>query len=180
MKKFLALLLCVLMCAASCSALAVEYNANNIFTVTYDENTYAIDNSSYLEENTSEYIWLFMLYNEGADAVVDVAMEALPEFAGLSLFSATAEERNGYVEATLDIFSDAGIKLLDTITVSDLQIPFYIYSLEDENGAYITAETVVNGWAINFSTYHMATSEADDALLNVLEEVVTTFQPVTE
>ena len=180
MKKFIALLLCVLMCAASCSALAVEYNANNIFTITYDENTYAIDNSSYLEENTSEYIWMFMLYNEQADAVVDVAMEALPEFAGLSLFSATAEERNAYVEATLDIFSDANIKLLDTITVSDLQLPFYIYSLEDENGAYLTAETLVNGWAINFSTYHMATSDADSALLNVLEEIVTTFQPVTE
>ncbi|MBE5793067.1 MAG: hypothetical protein E7323_00095 [Clostridiales bacterium] len=180
MKRFLALLLCVLMCAACCSALAVEYNANNIFTITYDENAYAIDNSTYLEENTNEYIWMFMLYNEASDAVVDVAMEALPEFADLSLFSATAEERNSYVDATLEIFADANIKLLDTITVSDIQIPFYIYALEDENGAYLTAETVVNGWAINFSTYHMATSDADDALLNVLEEIVKTFQPVTE
>ena len=180
MKKFLALLMCVLMCAASCSALAVEYNANNIFTISYDENIYALDNATYLEENTNEYIWMFMLYNEATDTVVDVAMEALPEFAELSLFSATAEERKGYVEATLDIFSDADIKLLDTITVSDLQIPFYLYSLEDENGAYLTAETVVSGWAINFSAYHMATSGADDALLNVLEDVVKTFQPVVK
>lgn len=180
MKKFLALLLCVILCTAACSAMAAEYNANNIFTITYDENAYAIDAATYLEENTDEYIWLFMLYKEEADAVVDVSMEALPEFADLSLFSATAEERNAYVEATLDIFSDAGIKLMDTITVSDLQIPFYIYALEDENGAYLTAENVVSGWAINFSTYHMATADADDALLNVLEEIVTTFQPVTE
>ena len=180
MKKFLALLLCVLMCTASFTALAAEYKAGNIFTITYDENAYVIDNSTYLEENTSDYIWLFMLYNEANDTVVDVAMEALPEFAELSLLSATAEERNGYVEATLDIFSDASIKLLDTITVSDMSIPFYIYSLEDENGAYLTAETVVNGWAINFSAYHMESAEADIALLNVLAEVVKTFQPVTE
>ena len=178
-QKLISLLLCLVLCVTAGTAAAVEYNAGSVFTITYDENAYAFDNTAYLEENTNEYIWMFMLYQLEKDVVVDVSMELVPEFAELSLLSATAEERSAYVNATLDSFSDAGIKLVDTITVSDLDIPFYVYALEDENGDYLTAETIVNGWAINFSTYHMNTAEADDALLNVLEEIVSSFVPVT-
>lgn len=178
-QKLISLLLCLVLCIAVYTAAAVEYNAGNVFTITYDENAYAFDNTAYLEENTREYIWMFMLYQLENDVVVDVSMEMVPEFADLSLLSATSAERSAYVAATLDSYSDAGIKLVDTITVSDLDIPFYVYTMEDENGDYLTAETIVGGWAINFSSYHMKTAKADDALMHVLEEIVGSFVPVT-
>lgn len=178
-RKLLSLFLCLVLCAFICSASAAEYSANGIFTITYDENAYAFNNSAYLEENTSTYIWLFMLYHQAEDVVVDVDMEYIPEFEDLTLFSATTGERSNYVNATLDAFTDQDIKLMDTFTVSGMNIPFYVYSMTDEVGVHLTAETIVDGWAINFSTYHMDTTEADDALLNVLEEIVTSFVPVT-
>jgi len=178
-KKLISLLLCLLLCAAACSAAAVEYNAYNIFTITYDENQYAFNNTAYLEENTSSYIWLFMLYQQAMDVVVDVEMEHVPEFDSLTLYTASVEDRNSYVNATLDAFVDQDIRLMDTFTVSDMGIPFYVYSMTDEAGEHLTAETIVDGWAISFSTYHTKTSDADETLLTVMEEIVTSFIPVT-
>ena len=180
MKKLVSLLLCVLLCALSCTALAVEYNANNIFTITYDEEAYAFDNQTYLNENTSTYSWMFMLYQEALDVVVDVEMEYVEEFRDLTLFSATAEERSRYMAATLDSLSDQNIQLVDTFTISDLNIPFYLFSMTDSDGSYLTAETVVGGWIINFSTYHTENPNADEALLSVMEEIVTTFAPIVK
>ncbi len=177
-KKLLSLLLCVLLCTAACSALAVDYNANGLFTITYNDDLYLFDNRTYLEENNDHYIWMFMLYQPDVDTVVDVCMEYLEEFDGLTLFSAPAEDRQKYVNATLDAFADNGIQLMDTLTVSDYDIPFYVYSLEDENGEYLIAETLVSGWGIQFSAYHQEDGDSTDNLMAVLEELLNTFQPV--
>lgn len=178
MKKLLSLLLALLLLTAAGLACAEEYNANGIFTITYDENLYQFDNRTYLSENTDQYVWLFMLYQPQEDVVVDVCMEYLEEFEDLTLFTAPAEDRQKYVNATLDAFTDQNIKLLDTLTVSDYDIPFYVYSLEDSNGGYLIAETVVSGWGIQFSAYHQDSKDLDDALLKVLEEIMTSFRPV--
>ncbi len=178
-KKLVFLLVCMLACTVCLSALAVEYTTvNNLFTITYDENLYLLDDFTYLNENTSDYQWLYMLYLPEKDVVVDVEMEYMPEFEGVTLYTASEATYAQYVDATLDLFSDYHIQLLDTITVSEQNIPFYIYSKEDADGAYITAETIVNGWAIQFSTYHNESGEMDASLLTVVQEIVSTFKPV--
>ncbi len=179
MKKFACLLVCVLLCAACLTASAAQYNAGNLFQITYDETLWQLDDVTYLEENTGDFKWLFMLYRADQDILIDMAMEALPEFEGLSLFSATTEERTAYVEATMDVFQDNNIKLMDTITVSELDIPFYLYSLEDADGAALMAETVVSGWALHFTAYHQDSTQLDDDVLTALDEILGTFVPVT-
>lgn len=175
---FLAALL--LLCVLCMPALAAEYNAGGIFTIQYDETDWQIDNLTYNNETTEEYNWLFLLYKESTDVSIDVAMEQVAEFGGLNLFSADAVKRAAYLEATLDAFQDLNMKYLTTITVSDWEIPFYVYTMEDEEGQYLYAETIVSGCSINFHACHALSSQRSDALLPALEEILTTFTPVAE
>lgn len=178
MKKTILAALVLLLCCLCLPALAVEYNAGGIYTVRYDESTYRIDDTAYLNENTDEYSWLFMLYNSTEDIFIDAAMEVIPEFEGITLFSADAQGRSDYLAATLDAFADQDIQYLTTITAGEWQIPFYVYSMTDEDGSFLYAETIVNGCAIHFNANHPNSSELSDALLPALEELLLTFAPV--
>ncbi len=177
-KSVFAALLALLMCALCLPALAVEYNAAGVYTIQYDENAYRMDDTTYLEENTEDYVWLYMLYNGTTDVFIDAALEQIPDFEGLTLFTADAQSRSSYLEATLDAFADQSIKYVDTITVSDYQIPFYVYTMEDEDGSFLYAETIVNGCAIHFNANHPEGGGISDTLLAALEELLLTFAPV--
>lgn len=178
MKKTFLAALVLLLCSLCLPALAVEYNAGGIYTIRYDENTYRIDDTAYLNENTDEYSWLFMLYNQQEDIFIDAAMELIPEFEGTTLFSADAQTLSDYLAATLDAFADQDIQHLVTITAGGRQIPFYVYSMTDEDGSFLYAETVVNGCSIYFNVNHPNSSQLSDALLPALEELLITFAPV--
>ncbi|MBE5802116.1 MAG: hypothetical protein E7319_07495 [Clostridiales bacterium] len=178
MQKRIALLLSLVLCFILATAGAAEYNAMNIFTISYDENVYLLDNQSYANESTDSYLWLFLMYDEANEVIIDVFMEQYEQYQGLSLFTATTEERTAYVDATLDSLSDMNVKLLDTVTVSDMDIPFYLYYLEDEDGPYLLAETIVGGYAIDFSCYYGDYAGVDLELLNTLDSVLATFTPV--
>ena len=179
-RTFCFLAALVLLCTPCVSALAAQYNAGGIFTIEYNEADWAIDNFTYSGDTTEDYTWLFLLYKESADASIDVAMERVPEFEGLSLFSAGAVQRADYLASTLDAFQDLDMKYLTTITVSEWEIPFYVYTMEDEQGQFLYAETIVNGCSINFHVCHSRSEERSDALLPALEEILTTFSPLAE
>ena len=179
MKKTLLAALCLLLLCSLCApALAVEYNAGGIYTVQFDETAYRIDDTAYMDENTNEYVWLFMLYDDEKDIFIDAAMEAIPEFEGQTLFTADAVSRSRYLEATLDAFADQNIKYVDTVMAGEMQIPFYVYRMTDEDGHFYYAETIVNGCAIHFNANHPDTGELTEELLAALEELLTTFAPV--
>lgn len=177
-KKRCLLLAAVLLCALCTPALAVEYNAADIYTIHYDAAVWQLDDMTYSDEASDEYVWLFMLYNAQKDVLIDASIEKIPEFEGLTLFMAGEAERNEYLRATLDAFQDQSIKHIATILPTTLEIPFYVYSLEDEEGGYVYAETIVNGNAIIFNAYHGRSTGSTDALLPALEEVLATFTPV--
>ena len=119
-----------------------------------------------------------MLYNQQEDIFIDAAMELIPEFEGTTLFSADAQTLSDYLAATLDAFADQDIQHLVTITAGGRQIPFYVYSMTDEDGSFLYAETVVNGCSIYFNVNHPNSSQLSDALLPALEELLITFAPV--
>ncbi len=174
---FLATLLLLTLCTP---ALAVTYNAGNIYTIQYDAALWQLDDMTYSTEATDEYVWLFMLYNAETDVLIDASIEKIPEFEGLTLFMADEAQRSEYLKATLDAFQDQEIRHIATIMPTTLEIPFYVYELSDEEGSFVYAETIVNGNAIIFNAYHGRTTQSSEALKPALEEILLTFAPVMD
>lgn len=177
MKKLLALLLCTLFCFASAWALAADYTTPGLFTITYDDTAYELDDNSLLSERTDdEFTWLFMLY--GDDAIIDVEAEKLMDFQDLTFLTASEEEKQAYVDYFLDFYADDDAMLIETLTSEKDGIPFYVFSMQDEDGLYYRAETVVKGYALDFYAYY-ENRDPDDALLEDLKALVKSFIPET-
>lgn len=178
MKKLLAVLLCTLFCLASSWALAADYTAPGLFTITYDDTAYKLDNNSYLSERTDgEFTWLFLLY--GDDTIIDVEANHLMDFQGLTFLTASEEERQAYVDYFLDLYAEEDAELVASLTSAKDEIPFYVFSMQDEDGLYYQAETVVKGYSLDFYAYHEYL-DPDDALLEDLKALVESFVPETE
>lgn len=178
MRTFAAVLLALLLTTACLPALAVQYNAANVYTIQYDDTLWLLDDLSYRADSTDEYHWLFIMYREEGDVLVDAALEVIPEFEGLTLCLADAQARSQYLAATLDAFADQEIRYVDTILAGEMQLPFYVYEMIDENGPFLYAETISEGCAIHFHASHTQTDSTADTLLPALEELLITLEPV--
>lgn len=165
----LAASLCLIFCLTG--AVADEYTAAGLFTITYDGESYLLDNATYQGDMTDTYRWLFLLYSDGM--LIDVGIEALPGHEGLTLYTATEAERQSHLD---EFLRDESVVYLETLEPSG--IPFHIFRLEDDEGPYLLAETVVQGYAIDFCAYYDDhTHPAGEALLSALKDVVETFAP---
>ena len=176
MKKWVALSLAMMMALSLTVASAQTYQAGSYYTITYPD-TLTLDDTSYTEDNTADNSWLFMLV--GDNWLIDASINTVSDYAGVSLYSASDADRQAYVDDTLDAYADENATLVDTLTLAG-NIPFYVYSMEDSDGAYYYAETIANGASINFCAYYDdAAAVLDDALLTNLTDVLTTFTPVS-
>ncbi len=176
-RKAAALLTVLTLVLSITGALAADYTATGLFTITYDD-ALTLDDTSYQDETTGgESRWLFMLSN--SEYIIDVTIERIAEYESLSLFSATNAEKQRYLNDTLDSFSDDNATYLETIEAGPNLIPFYLYQLESEEGPYLMAETIVKGYAIDFCAYYCDESAAaDEALAVSLSSVLASFLPV--
>jgi len=173
MKKLAALSLALLMTLSLTVASAATYTAGNAYTIDYPD-TLTLDNTSYTDESTSDYTWLFMLSND--DYLIDASISPATGYEGFSLYNASDADKQSYVDDTLDAYYDANAVLVDSLTV-DGNIPFYVFSMEDSDGVYYYAETLANGNSINFSCYYNDGNAAlDDTLLANFEAVLKTFR----
>lgn len=178
MEKRIASLLCLILvlCLSIGTSLAAEYTANGLFTITYDD-TLALDDATYAADNTENARWLFMLSKDNAIIDAQVALED-EDYANFSMSSATEEERQAYVDYFLDSYADMDAKLITSLAVSEQSIPFYLYTITDEDGLYYFAETVEKGYSIGFYAYYEDETPSDGALLEMLEGVLYSFQPL--
>ena len=167
--KLLSLLLALLLILCLGGAQAAEYTAPGLFTVTYDEQRWTADCAAYHGESTPEARWLFMLYSD--DMLIDVEAATAAGYAVQTLVGADA----GSIERYIDDMAFVGCTHLDTITVGE--IPFVLFEMEDEEGPYLMAETVANGWCIDFYAYYDQGGPADEKLAEALREVLGTFEP---
>ena len=175
MKKLVSTLLALALCLSLGAACAAEYTVPGLCTITYDDTVLTMDNETYVDENTDAYHWCFLLYNDLYS--IDMDMEQLEAYEGLSLFSATDEEKEAYKTALMEDMDAAFLSVLE-VPVGSFVIPFYIFSSENEEGPYLMAETVTQGTAIDFYAYYNdATLPVDDALTEALTTLVATFKP---
>ena len=176
MKKLAALTLALLLTMSLTAACAQTYTAGNWFSVDYADSL-TLDDTSYTGDNTDDYRWLFTLSDD--TYLIDASLNTAEGYEGVSLYSATADDRDAYVQDTLDAFADDQAELVQTVEL-DNGIPFYIFSMEDSDGPYYYAETIANGNSLNFCCYYAdANTALDDALLGKLVTLLKTFKPVT-
>lgn len=178
MKKLFAftLTLCVAMYFAS-SAFAATFTADGVFSITYDEAAYALDDTTYADENVDDtYHWYCLICNN--DYAIDVTVYDVEDLAGVTLFTMEELERQDYVDYMLDAYSDSGIELVGSMNVSEYNIPFYFFTAEDSEGEYLFAQTLVQGKAIDFAIYYNdASLDVDQNLVDALSELLNTFVP---
>jgi len=176
MKKLVALSLALLLALGMTAAMAETYTAPGFYTITYpDELT--LDNTSYADENSEDEIWLFLLSND--DYMLDAYITKLDEYANVSLYSATDAQREAYVADTLDDYADYQAQLVETVTTEE-GVPFYVFSMQESDGAYYFAQTIANGMGVDFYAYYEdASLPLDDALLTNLHNVLASLRKAT-
>lgn len=174
------LLLVIFLCFGAPSVLGEGYTAPGVFSIAYDDSAYTLDTVAYADENigvSNGAYWFFILYND--TFMFDASMTPIEGYEGMSLCGADADARQSYVDDMLDIYGSEDAQLLTMVPAGSQGVPFYVFSCRDESGAYLMAETVIKGRAIDFLAYYNDSAlPADDALAQALTELLSTFEPI--
>ncbi len=176
MKKIAVMLLAALICLSTACALAADYTSTAGFAITYDDQVYTLDDQTYLEENPNDELrWLFMLYDD--KMIIESEIEKLLDYPELDFRTASEEDRQSYINYFMDACADENPILVNSLITEDQNLPILVFSLEDEEGTYYMAETVLDGCAIDFYCYYDV-GNVDSQLLDQLEGVMLSFMTV--
>ncbi len=174
MKKIVALTLAALLVFSIGFASAATYTAGKYYTMDYDAHAFLLDDTSYTEENTDDYKWLYMLYDD--NMVIDAVLVPAYGYEGVNLYECDEDEREAYVAVTLESFSIYNAVYVDSLT-SVSGYPFYIFSMDEGDGPYYYGETIIGGTSVTLTGYYDDGAAPDDALLEALEELLITIRP---
>lgn len=169
--RFLSLIFALLLCLP---AQAAEYRPNGVFRIEYDETKFTLDDTTYKADSTATYQWLFLLHDE--NNVLDVSTETIKEYEGVTLYTADDAVLRRYQQDVLDAFSDKNAVFVTQRIVSELRIPFFIFRMQDEEGTYYLAETVINGQVFDFQSYPATMHEATEVNFELLCRLLDTFE----
>ena len=176
MKRLAALTLALLMALGVACASAETYTAGSFYTLDYPEEL-TLDNETYTADTTEDYIWLFML---NGDYVIDAALTPAEGYEGVNLYEANEDERQTYLDDTLDAFANDSAEYVDVLT-STGGYPFYIFTMDSDDGPYYYAETLIQGTSVNFCCYYDdETAGLDQDLLDSFMATLSTVRPVDE
>ena len=174
MKKLTAMLLLSMIALLLTAAAADTYTVDGYYTIEYPDSL-TVDDTTYLYENNEWVMWMFLL--QGEDFVIDAYISVVQSLPGFTLFGADEEGVQAYAEEAMRILEGQNPELLEII-IPESGVPFYEYHLENEYGAYLFAETIVDGKTVNFIAYYADRTAPDDELRAQLEAVVHSYTPV--
>ena len=103
------------------------------------------------------------------------------ELQSMRLWDASEEKLKAYEKEVMEIYEDD-----DPVSLGRVQadkIPFVLIKATDDEGEYLYAETMTNGYAIAFYAYMIDDEDTSYALNNQdieqFKNILETFQPVT-
>ena len=172
-KRFLCLLIALLLLLAG-SALAQDYTASGLFSISYDEAAYSLNSTEYLGDTQDNGLWLFIVYN--TDAIFDVTIDLEPTLGNLSLVHPTKAQIEDHIYLVEEGYQDLDATLMQTLTLEN-GVVFNLFRLRDSYGIFYLAQTVVQGYAIDFKAYYADNRDGDTSLLTALGDLVSTFRP---
>ena len=183
MKRiFAAVLLFAVLTAAVCAAAADSVVfTNDYYTLTLPSD-WKIDLSDAGMDEDEGYEDLGFLYSREDDGLaIETGLEYYENMKDVSLWDMSAEDLQAHIDELLEIYDFDAAAYLDTVYAG--AIPFVIIHCEDEEGEYYYAETVTNGYVVNFYAYALDWDSNYLPLqakhLDVFRSILKSFEPVT-
>ena len=182
MKKLLAAMLALSLILGIASALAGTVTfTTKYFTMELPEG-WEIDTESLesVPENNAEALGMFGA-PEDVGLVAGAYLVYYEDLKNLALWSSDADELQAYAEAVMEDFADDKPVYLGTFSAGS--IPFVLIRGTDEDGEYLYADTITNGYAIEFMVY-VTDSEGEkyypltDDCIEQFKTILSTFKPV--
>lgn len=184
MKRLISLALALLLAlSAAGAALAegIEFKTN-YFTLNLPDQ-WAIRTDGAGKEKDEDLEFLGYCYaKKEKGLVVEAYLMYYKDFADLSLWDADEETIALYVQSVLEDYEDDAPEFLGIVTAGS--IPFVLIRAEDEDGEYLYADTMTNGYAIMFWAY-VTDYDAEfsyplrNADIELFKSILETFQPVS-
>ena len=183
MKKLLSVLLALLLAlsAVCCAAAEGVVFTTAYFTLTlpddWDFDTTPLDDEE--DEEGFEYLGLF----GSTDDVGILAMAYLvyyEDLTDISLWNAGEEELKEYTNILLEEFADSKPEAIGTVMAG--KIPLVLIRAADKDGEFVYADTVTNGYSIQFEFYATDTEgEKDlpltDEHIEQIKTILASFTP---
>ncbi len=178
MKKITALVLAMLLTLCLASGALAETFTTKYFSLELPEG-WEIDTDD-LEEESEEGLEAlgFFAGPEDVALMAGAYLVYYEELKDLSLWEASEEDLREYAEIIIEELQDDNAEYIGTVMAG--KIPFVLIRCEDEECEYIYADTVTNGYSIQFQAYmadeenfHPLTDEAIEQFTTILA----TFKP---
>lgn len=183
MKRLLCLFITlVLSLPLVCCAMAEEKTFTTpYFTLTLPDG-WIIDQENLKEgsEEGMEYLGLFYTPEE-IGLEVTAYLVYYNHLKNMALWSADKDELKDYVNVVLEDFKEDHPVHLDTVMAGS--IPFVLIKCTDKDGDYLYADTITNGYAIEFLAYVTDAEEKyqfpiTDDYVEQFKNILSTFMPL--
>lgn len=182
MKKLLAVIIASALLLSIVSAMADPVTfTTKYFTMELPEG-WEIDTESLKDESeeNAEALGLFAAPDE-IGLVAAAYLVYYENLKNLALWSSDADELQAYADAVMEDYADDNPVWLGTVSAGS--IPFVLIKGTDEDGEYLYADTITNGYAIEFMAY-VTDSEGEkyypmtDEYIEQFKTILTSFKPV--
>lgn len=178
MKKITALVLAMLLTLSMIGGALADTFTTKYFTLELPEG-WEIDMDD-LEKESEENMEALGFFGgpEDVSLVAEAYLVYYEEMKEVSLWNVGEEELREYAEMVMEELEDENAEYIGTVTAGS--IPFVLIRCEDEEGEYIYADTVTNGYSIQFVAY-MADEEnihpLTDEAIEQFRTILATFKP---
>lgn len=181
MKHVVCLALALLLAASLfCSAAAENVFTTKYFTMTLPDG-WEIDTED-LESGQDAEALGFFGSSEEIGLVAGAYLVYYEDLKDFALWNAGEEELQAYAETVIEDFGDDSSEWIGTVMAGS--IPFILIKGEDADGEYLYADTITNGYSIQFEVY-VTDMEGEkyypvtDSYIDQFKDILATFRPVS-
>jgi len=172
MKKFLALILALVLALSCCTALADTFTYEDLFSVEFpDDWGYQAG-----EETEEENYWYVGFFGGPGDTDLnfDVRIYYEEDYADFRLFDLAIEdaEFSEYADMLEQWYVKKNVEYSGVIYTTENNIPFVVLQGSDDYGPLILADTMSNGYEFLFQFYAYADSNYDTCRELTEEDII--------
>ncbi len=180
MKRTLSLILALVLALSVSLALADGSGFHTSYFTMPLPDGWTYDNTDLEDPDVGEDLG-YAYAPETPGLLIEAYMLYYEDLNNFSLWSSDADELQAYIEATLEDYAEDRAEYVDTVMAGS--VPFIIIRCTDEEGPYLYADTMTNGYAIEFYSYVLDAeqncAEITDADILQFKTILSGFQPVT-
>ena len=149
MKKLLAIVLSLLLVLAAVSALADSVTFTTKYFSLELPDGWIVDTDD-LEDESEEGLEALGFFSapDEIGLVAGAYLVYYEELKDMALWNSSEEELKEYAEAVMESFEDENPEYLGVVKAGN--VPFVLFRCTDSDGEYLYADTITNGYSIQF------------------------------